>query len=67
VSKECEKVPQLSKELNHSINEIREKFISEFKEKYLRLQNHYSARLNEIKREKADNESWRVRAKEEIR
>jgi hypothetical protein len=39
----------------------------EFKDKYLRIQGHYNAKLNELKREKADNESWRVRAKEEIR
>lgn len=67
VAKECERVPQLSKELNLSINEIKEKFVSEFKEKYLRTQSVYNVKLNELKREKADNESWRVRAKEEIR
>lgn len=41
--------------------------ISEFKDKYEKYIEKYNAKLLELKKEKAENEAWRVRAKQEIR
>lgn len=41
--------------------------ITDFKEKYERYIEKYNAKLLELKREKAENDNWRVRARQEVR
>lgn len=41
--------------------------ITEFKEKYERYIDKYNAKLLELKREKAENDNWRVRVRQEIK
>lgn len=43
------------------------KDLSEFKDKYEKMIERYNAKLLELKKERAQNDSWRSRAKEEIK
>jgi hypothetical protein len=47
-----------------SVNEIKDKFTVEFKDKYEKVQAIYRQKHEELKKEKAEHEQWKAKVRE---
>ena len=63
IYKEYEIIPNTSKDMVKVAHEIRERFIAEIKEKHDKMQLTFKAKGEELKRDKAENEEWRKKAR----